>query len=379
MPKKGENIFKRKDGRWEGRYIKARTWEGKAVYGSVYGHTYNDVKKKLCGAISSEANTAPRSCPPLVPSGSFAAVAQEWLRAIRPQVKDSTYVKYRNLLYIDLLPRLGRVPVAALTIDQVAAHCNWLLAAGGAKGTGLSPKTVADTLSLLRCILHYAQTKGMAPACTGREISIKQHPKKLRVLSRTEQRRLCRYLTDHPCGKNLGILLCLFAGLRVGEVCALRWEDVSLEEGMVYVHQTMQRLPTEGNGTHKTAVVITTPKSPCSVRQIPLPDHVLRVIQCDYPQRTGYVLTGSEKFIEPRTMQYHFSRVLEKTRIEHVNFHVLRHTFATRCVEVGFDVKSLSEILGHANVNITLNRYVHPTMELKRENMQRLSRLLAAG
>lgn len=377
MPRKGENIFKRKDGRWEARYIRARTGEGKAIYGFVYAHTYYDAKRKLCSVICDNESAA--ACQPAAQDKSFAAVGQEWLDSVRPQVKDSTYFKYRNLLYIDLDPRLGGVPVTALTAECVAEHCNWLLTAGGADGRGLSPKTAEDALSLLRSILRYAQAKGMRPACTGKEVHIKQYPKELRVLSCSEEERMYRYLIDYPCGKNLGVLLSLFAGLRIGEVCSLRWEDISVAEGIVHVHQTMQRLQIEGDPAHKTAIVITTPKSPRSVRRIPLPEVVLRAIRRDYPVRTGYVLTGSEKFIEPRAMQRHFCKILKETQIEQVNFHVLRHTFATRCIEVGFDVKSLSEILGHANVNITMNRYVHPTMELKRENMQRLSALFAVG
>ena len=169
-------------------------------------------------------------------------------------------------------------------------------------------------------------------------------------------------------------------GLRIGEICALQWEDISLTEGFIYVHQTMQRLQTNGSGNTKTTVKISTPKSKCSIRTIPLPESLGQLISREFPARQGFVLAcGEEKYVEPRVMQNYFRYVQEQCGLEPVNFHALRHTFATCCVEVGFDVKSLSEILGHANVNITMNRYVHPSMELKHQNMQKLSGLFAVN
>ena len=200
----------------------------------------------------------------------------------------------------------------------------------------------------------------------------------MRVLSKTEQEQLCKYLLAklEPC--NVGVLVCLFTGLRIGEICALRWEDVSFSDQTILVQHTLQRVQDKSGNDVKTKIVVTTPKSNCSIRTIPMPDE-LSVILAAY-QRTsiGYLLTNDEhRFIEPRTMQNRFKRALEASGVEVVNFHAIRHTFATRCIELGFDVKSLSEILGHATVNITMNRYVHPTLELKKENMKKLSSLLA--
>ena len=169
----------------------------------------------------------------------------------------------------------------------------------------------------------------------------------------------------------------MFTGLRIGEICALRWEDVSFSEQTIYVHNTLQRIQDRTGEDKKTKIVITTPKSSCSIRIIPLPDTLVDVLLSHKEVSIGYVMTNSESYIEPRTMQNHFKSALKKSGIESANFHAIRHTFATRCIELGFDVKSLSEILGHATVNITMNRYVHPTLEMKKENMQRLSSLLA--
>jgi len=159
------------------------------------------------------------------------------------------------------------------------------------------------------------------------------------------------------------------------DASALQWEDISFSENIIHVHQTMQRIQCNEDNT-KTKIIITTPKSPCSIRCIPIPSELVSIIQMHKQCSHGFVLTNSvQQYIEPRTMQNRFKYALEQASIDTANYHALRHTFATRCIELGFDVKSLSEILGHATVNITMNRYVHPSMELKKENMQRLSSL----
>lgn len=373
MPRKGENIFKRKDGRWEGRYIKAHTPQGKALYGYVYARTYRDVKHKLCAAISCQNGIASQP-PPLTDAAKFREYAEGWLAYILPQVKASSGKKYANLIASYVIPEIGNTSVCDVTETLLIERCNNLLTNGGEKHTGLSPKTVGDVLSVTRRILNFARSKGIQTQCTGKELVIKQAPKEMKILSLSEQERLYLYLVEHPSPRNLGILLCLFTGLRLGEICALRWEDISLRERTLHVHQTMQRIQIEGE--KKTMILVTTPKSPCSNRLIPIPSNIMAFIVQSFPTRQGYVLTGSNaKSVEPRTMQNYFKHILKLNDIEPVNFHALRHTFATRCVEVGFDVKSLSEILGHANINITMNRYVHPTMKLKEDNMQRLSEL----
>ncbi len=166
--------------------------------------------------------------------------------------------------------------------------------------------------------------------------------------------------------------------LRKDEICALKWEDISFVDNCIYIKKTMQRVQVNGKSDHKTKIIITCPKSNCSFRIIPIPKVLLIYLKEFQNKSDSYLLTGdANKIIEPRTMQNRFKSILEKLKIEPANYHSLRHTFATRCVELGFDVKSLSEILGHASINITLNRYVHPSMELKQKNMNKLSCLFA--
>lgn len=374
MPKKGENIYKRKDGRWEGRYIKSRDRLGKINYGYVYAKTYRDVKRKLHEVpLHSTLSIAAFSKK----SETFSKLASEWFDNVKPHLKESTQNKYQNLLESYILPTYATKQLEDITYNFISEQCNSLLLIGGKKRTGLSSKTVADVLSLIRSILNFAIQKGKTVSCDGSNIHIKQTSKPMRILSKAEQEKLCQYLHTNPDPRNLGIFICLFTGLRIGEVCALRWEDISFSEQTLHVHNTLQRIQDKSSCDIKTKIVLTTPKSLCSIRTIPVPSTLLNILTSYGIHSSGYVLTNSETAIEPRSMQNKFKQILKNSGIAPANFHALRHTFATRCIELGFDVKSLSEILGHATVNITMNRYVHPTFELKRENMKKLDSLLA--
>lgn len=376
MPKKGENIYKRKDGRWEGRYIRSRE-SGRTLYGYVYGRTYREVKEKQRRAVQkmqTEENStaAQQTC-------TMQMLAEKWFYRIKPQVKESTYRKYWNLWTWYIEPTFGHLLVSQVKNQTVELFCSQLRTSGGVKQAGLSAKTVSATLSLLRSMFHLASRLEIPVTCDLQAWNIRQEQKSIRVFTAEEQRILCAYLTAELSLKNAGILMCLFTGVRIGELCALRWEDIHLKHHVICIRHTMQRLQTDDGSNQKTRVIITSPKSSHSIRTIPLPESFSSLLASLVPPSgTGYFLTGSEqRWIEPRSMQNHFKRVLQRCQISPANFHTLRHTFATRCIEVGFDVKSLSEILGHANVSITMNRYVHPSMDLKRDQMQKLSPLFA--
>lgn len=373
MPKKGENIYKRKDGRWEGRYIKSRTESGKIIYGYVYARSYRETKEKQKAKIASYTSQIANKN-----EHAFSNIASEWFESIKLHTKTSTQNKYHNMLTNYILPEYGNQPFSTITYEFIEAHCKFLLESGGKKGNGLSPKTVSDVLAIIRNISKFAIRKGIYVANDANAVQIRQDIKPMRVLNKAEQSQLCEYILKKPEACSIGILVCMFTGLRIGEICALRWEDISFSDQSIYIHHTLQRIQMHRGHGAKTEVVVTTPKSSCSIRKIPLPDEILEILVLNKKASSGYVLTNDEyKFIEPRTMQNKFKKILKAVGIENANFHALRHTFATRCVELGFDVKSLSEILGHATVNITMNRYVHPTYEMKKKNMQKLSGLLA--
>lgn len=373
MPRQGKNIYRRKDGRWEGRYSKGKS-DGKYRYGSVFGKTYDEVEQKLDALKSKNSNIS------AISEVLFEDIALEWLSVQQPELKASSYAKYRNLLKSYMIPEFGRLPIQSITRGEVSKFSRKMLIEGGIKGKGLSSKTVNSILSVLKNILDYTLREKEISVVDIADISVRQQQKPMRILSRTEQEILSRYLCEDPTSCNLGILLSLYTGLRIGEICALKWEDIFIEEQYIFVHKSMQRIQTNEKSDRKTEIVIQSPKSDCSVRRIPIPYEVLQLLIPAKKQNEAFLLTGmAYSYIEPRCMENQFKSVMKTCGIQNVNFHALRHTFATRCVELGFDIKSLSEILGHASVNITLNRYVHPSMELKQENMNLLSSILTTN
>lgn len=364
---KGENIFKRKDGRWEARYIRDRELSGKILYGYCYGKTYREAKEKAEKCRAAVQNGAlPRK------SGARHRLewyCDEWLRQGKPKRKESTNIKYESILKKHIKPRLGSCYPAAMDSGVLADFSEAL-----SRDAGLAPKTVRDVLMVLRSVLKFAakQYPGGLPQV---EISYPRVPRKdMRVLTEQEQKDFTAYLmTDvDPC--KFGILLALFTGMRVGEVCALRWENISLQDKTIRINATMQRLkdvePQQGK---KTKITITAPKSNTSQRIIPMTESIAQLCRkMDPGDGNAFVLTGYSAFMEPRTLQYRLEKYTKACNLEGVHFHTLRHTFATRCVEVGFEIKSLSEILGHSSTTITLDRYVHSSLELKRSNMEKL-------
>ena len=374
MSRKGENIYKRKDGRWEGRYLK-RTPDGKTRYGYVYALSYREVKSRLQKAAALWQINPPREKKDEL---ILSAVAERWERNIGHQVKESTFVKYHQIIVKHLLPALGDVNVENMTHELIESFASNLLRGEGKTKRPLAPRTVADILCVLRSILRFARCGGATVPCDGSSVRMRRPRVDIRVLSRQEQDEICRYLYENINPRNVGLMLSLFAGLRVGELSALRWEDISLEDRTVSIRQTMQRIQNLDPEGPRTQVVVTAPKTITSIRTIPLPDDLVRLIASLPGEHRGFFLTGEEDvFVEPRVMQYCFRRVLQKCDLKYANYHALRHTFATRCVELGFDVKCLSELLGHSTVTMTMDRYVHPTMEHKREHMQRLSELMS--
>ncbi len=313
--------------------------------------------------------------PPEKPE--FKAFAQEWLKVKEAELKLSSLVKYADIIRRYLLPVFGEKSIEDIARDDVRQFCGSLLEHKEKKSACLSPKTVSCILSLLKSIFAYAKREKSLDVADIKDISIKQPQKPMKILSCSEQTMLSNYLFNNASPCYLGILLSLYTGLRIGEICALKWKDINFTEQYIYVCFTMQRIQNNADNGRKTQLVIMPPKSDCSVRKIPIPLSIMPLLARFEQAPDAFILTGrKDKCIEPRCMENHFSKVKQCCGISNVNFHALRHTFATRCVELGFDIKCLSEILGHASVNITLNRYVHPSMELKRKNMDKLCELL---
>ena len=363
---KGENIFKRKDGRWEARYVKGYELSGKIRYGFCYGKTYKEAKEKVLKCKSALITGQP--IPKKNPKHRFSYYCDEWLCSAKGNLKEATFVKYTSILEKHIKPALGGCYPLGISTGLINRFRDELLFVDE-----LSPKTVKDILVLLHSVLNYT-TKQFPNAFPQIDITYpKEIKKEMRVLSRDEQDRLFQYLLEDMDACKFGVLLSMFTGIRIGELCALRWENISLKDNTIRINSTMQRLQ-DIDGEAKTKIIIGTPKSDTSQRTIPLTEQAAELCKQMHPRsKAAYILTGTEKYMEPRTLQYRLEKYTRDCGLEGVHFHTLRHTFATRCVEVGFEIKSLSEILGHASTTITLDRYVHASIDLKRENMSKLS------
>lgn len=373
MPRTGTNIFKRKDGRWEGRYIKDHKG-GKARYGYVYAHSYKEVNDKLKAAKEKNAQQVSVQ----EKAGTVASVSASWLKEASRNLKETTIIKYEDILRCYILPEFGDYELSEITNDQLVRFSDKLLSEGGTSKKGLSAAMVSEIITTMNSIRIHALRSNCTVTFTTECVNIKKEMVNIRVFTPEEQDRLVNWLMNHMNPTSLAIMVCLFTGLRIGEICALEWDNIDLEAGNIRICQTMQRIRVRDNPEKKTEVKILEPKSDRSIRTIPLPCN-LRELLANYQKDNGFLMTGDDgKIVEPRTLQYRFKSILKKCGIADANFHTTRHTFATRCVERGFDVKCLSEILGHASVAITLNRYVHPSMELKSANMELLADLFPA-
>lgn len=373
MPKRGENIRKRKDGRWEGRYICGYDPVlGRSKYKSVYGRTYKEVKDKMDEAKYKYSLGEICSNPTKTHFGKYV---HEWFASKKQTLKLSSQNKYLQLIEKHILPELGHIKTCDITEQLLIAFLADQKKGGNLnKEEGLSDSSIKTIIYILRSTIIYCQKHGYI----NKNIYIGStfHVDKKNetdVLSTEEQLALDNYFAENPSEKNLGIMFGLYCGLRIGEICALKWADIDLPVGTVCIHQTVQRTRnTDEKAGSKTKLYIDTPKSISSQRIIPLPTFFQKYIMTYYPltEPTAYVMNNSKEApLDPRTMQYHFKKVLQITGISDTNFHTLRHTFATECILLGFDIKTLSKILGHANVNITLNKYVHPSMDQMKDQM----------
>ena len=370
MPRRGENIHKRKEGRWEGRYIDFYRSDGKAHYKSVYAPSYSEVKAKM-----NKLKAIPKVQRQLTSLVTTEQLFFMWLDDKRIQVKESTYANYHQVIHGHLVPYFQGKKSSQLTTEAVNQFVKDKLQNGRLDGTGgLSPKRVNDILSILLQVIQYGEKKGAIAGFDYDVIRPKAEATELAVLTHDEQEKLLDHVKATLDHKKLGVLIAFYAGTRLGELCALQWGDIDFGTGILHITKTLQRIKdTDPNSTAKTKMVIATPKSRQSVRDIPLSASLLCLLK-QWKQgqpNTNYVLSGKAKYIDPRVMQDKFKEYLKQAQVEPTKFHALRHTFATRAKEQQFDDKNLSELLGHSNVRFTLERYVHSSMDTKRASMER--------
>lgn len=377
MPKRGEHIHKRKDGRWEGRYKNGVNNYGKTIYASVYGKTYTEVKSKLSAhklkKISEIANDN------IIKEWTLKEAILLWHEANKVKHKGSTEMKYENLIEKHILPELGKMKLSSITPVVLSNYMDKKLTNGRLdKQGGLSPSYVRSIMLIITEVLDYAVSEQMCKPIRNPIHKPSIQKKELKVLNESEQHKLEFELIKKMDSIRLGILLSLYTGLRIGEVCALKWNDIDLDRKIIHVRSTIVRVKNRNvEDSFVTMLVVDKPKTKSSLRDIPISSNLMPILTSMQPSiQSIYVVSNANKFMSPRTYEYRFHRILDLCGISSINYHILRHTFATRCIEAGVDVKSLSEILGHSNVSITLNTYVHSSIELKRTQLEKLSFIL---
>lgn len=365
MARRGENIYKRGDGRWEGRYIRGRTPEGRAQYGYVYAATYSACREKRRQCL--------RELPREITPGNNMTLPEAvdlFFAERERKLKESTVSRYRYVVRQYIQPQLGAAPLYTLTEERVAAFYQRL------QGQSLSPKSARDVGVLLRAILRMAAKRGCF--CTGLNAELPAYRKRqVEIFTEPEILRLAHHIVNKPDLTGLGVLLTLNSGLRLGELCALRWSDIDLHAGFLRVEREVQRIYEKGC----TRLIVQPPKSESSLRRIPLPTDILSLLAAHRPENAGSfcLLTSSGDPLEPRTMQNRYRSLLKRAGVPYRNFHALRHTYATRCIEQNVDVKSVSEMLGHSDVRITLQTYVHVSLRHKQQAVQSICFLPICG
>ena len=373
MAKRGDNIRKRNDGRWEGRVKIGSYPNGKTRYHSLYGKSYTEVRERMNRFVLNDdtADTAQASCETL------EEVLEYWMKNSNLNRKSSSVHKYRYIIERHILPCIGQISVTALSSTLLNAFLTEKLKNGRLDGGGALSSSYVRTMALiLQSSLDFCIKEHQ---CPDRKIHIAKPtvPKsEVMVLSRESQRVLEEEIRRHIDGTKLGVILSLQAGLRIGEICALTWDEVDFSRGIIHLRHTVSRVPVGPGQSRKTKWIIDTPKTVASVRDIPIFSGLMPFLtEVKKNASSSYVISEKASFVSPRTYEYRYHQLLRQCGIPAINYHALRHTFATRCVEAGVDIKTLSEILGHSDTAITLNTYVHSSWETKCIQLEKLSTL----
>lgn len=301
----------------------------------------------------------------------------EWLENyVQPTTKSQTYNKYSTIVKNNLIPTFGEYEINDLTPPILQKYITQILHSGNMRtGNGLSPNSVNTIINVIQNSLRTAFNIGYTTKYVADKIKRpKSQEKKIECFSIVEQKKIEKAVISSKKKKLIGVLICLYTGLRIGELLALKWKDIDLNSGFLTVNKSCH----DGkDNSGKTIRIDETPKTQSSIRTIPLPKQILPIIRCCRKEgESDYVIADGEKVFLVRSYQHTFSLLLKKLGIEHRGFHALRHTFATRALECGMDVKTLSEILGHKSPMVTLNRYAHSLIEHKREMMNRVDKLM---
>ena len=286
----------------------------------------------------------------------------KWLLNKRKFVKESTYANYSNIVFKYIIPYIGNYYINSINHDILQNYIFIL------SDNNLSNKTIKDIMLIVKSTIKQLFYDNKIKIFNLKFYYPKDNKnKKMYVLSKNEQNKLMEYILNNINNKNIGILLSLMLGLRIGEVCALKYSDIDFKRNIIHINKTLQRIYIKENKKSYTKIIITEPKSINSIRDIPVNENIIKILKKFNKSKDYYILTNNNKYIEPRVYRSYFNNLLKKLNINHFSFHSLRHTFATNCISLNIDYKTVSELLGHSNINITLNLYVHPNISQKRK------------
>lgn len=294
-----------------------------------------------------------------------------WKTNKKQYVKKSSFSAYTLLIENHILPIFGNK--YSIEETEVQAFVFQKLE------SGLSQKTIKDILIVLKMILKYgAKHKWTDYIPFDIQFPTEREKYTIEVLNRSDQKKIMNYIQEHFTFRNLGVYICLSSGMRIGEVCALTWEDVDTDNGVISVNRTIQRIYVIEDGNRKTELILDTPKTKNSIREIPISKDLLRILKPfkKIVNPSFFVLTNDAKPTEPRTYRSYYKSLMEHLKMPDLKFHGLRHSFATRCIESNCDYKTVSVLLGHSNISTTLNLYVHPNMEQKKKAIEQMFKAL---
>ncbi|MFR3686045.1 MAG: tyrosine-type recombinase/integrase [Enterococcus sp.] len=353
-PDKGENIYYRKDGRWEGRYAIGRKSNGRLKYGYVYGKSYQTVREKLIPLKQQSDRMIELYGKSLMTYGEWIV---QWKKEIRKTIKISTFSDYCYKLSRYLLPNLGDVPLYQLTTERIQNIVDCFI------DQKLSPNSIQIIICLLKKTLNDAKKQDLLYKNPCEMVQLpKRKTQKVRALTIEQQRTLIEVVDNSDDDKDQAVVLALNTGMRIGEIAALRWEDIDFNRGIISIHQTCNRI--QGIGNQRTVVNYDAVKSAASHRIIPMNHKVLRLLKrLKERNDTEFVFSIGGKGCEPRVLTYHFHQLRKEAKLENIHFHQLRHTFATRCLEAKVGIASVSALLGHSSTKMTLDVYSDSMLE----------------
>lgn len=359
----GENIYRRKDGRWEAR-VRLRDYpDGSPHYKSLYAGSYREAREKK--ELFTQSGAAVNREPVGTGIPLFGDEARDWLLAGKNGGwRPGTYNKYKTSLQNHILPYWDKAIYTRLNQKDYEALVLEL------KNCGIKSSSLSTVNTVLRSIRKFGLQNKNLPLQIIVPGNAAKASREMKILTDAERRSLTEYAMKAVTPTTMGIFLFLYEGLRLGEACALQWQDVDIPGGCLHIRKSLQRIQRENeNGQFRTTLLFGPTKNG-KERMIPIHPQLLPLLRQEKGEkREEFLLSGTKKPTEPRTYAYRFHKILQECGIRNVHIHLLRHTFASVCVESGMDIKALSEILGHQTIKITMDRYVHLSMQFKKEQM----------